>query len=55
MPEPSMPSRSSAVWKIEVVVTLVRSPRSSNVGGLDGDVAGHALPFERLHDRARAG
>jgi hypothetical protein len=31
MPDPSMPSRSSVVWKIEVVVTFVRSPRSSNV------------------------
>ena len=50
MPEPSMPSRSSVVWKIEVVTTCVRSPRSSNVGGLDGDVAGHALPLEGLHD-----
>jgi hypothetical protein len=44
-----MPSRSSGVWKMDVVVTFVRSPRSEN-DGLDGDVAGHAFPLERLLD-----
>ena len=30
MPEPSMPSRSSVVWKIEIVTSFVCSPRSSS-------------------------
>ena len=45
-----MPSRSSVVWKSEVVTSRVRSPRSSNVAVSTDDVARHALPLERLHD-----
>ena len=45
-----MPSRSSVVWKIDGRDELRLLAEVLEHRGLDRDVAGHALPLERLHD-----
>ena len=46
MPDAIIPSRSSVVWKIETVVTFVRSPRSSKVV-----VSTHTCPGMPSHSK----
>ena len=46
-----MPSRSSLVWNSDVVTSLRAAVAEILEGhGVDGDVPGHAVPLERLHD-----